>query len=54
MINERAKDADGLWLRVQWDGLHEDRDSTLATPNTMYEEVPEIVENYLIFFGRRN
>lgn len=42
-----AQKEEGIWLRVQWDGLPEKRDSTWARLEYMQENVPEILSSYM-------
>lgn len=38
---------DGFWLRLQWEGLPDERDYTWSNLNDMYEDIPEMVAEYL-------
>lgn len=46
-IVDIARDADGLWLRLKYDGLPEERNFTWDPLNTTHEDILEMVENYL-------
>lgn len=52
-IVDISKNHEGLWLRLQWEGLPEERDYTWATLDDMYAEIPEMVITFLRASGKK-
>lgn len=46
-IAEIQENDEGIWLRLQWEGLHTERDFTWARLSDMYEDIPEMVVAFL-------
>lgn len=42
-----------FWLRVRWDGLPEPRDYTWATLEDLFEDIPDMVQEYLRMSTKR-
>lgn len=46
-IVDIAENDEGIWLRLQWEGLPDERDYTWAILSDLYEDIPDMVTDFL-------
>lgn len=46
-ILDIEKNEEGIWIKLQWEGLPEERDHTWSALTDMYEDIPEMVRTFL-------
>lgn len=53
-ILDIPKDAEGIWLCVQWEVIPDDRDLIWAPLNTMYEDIMDFLRVFLKKFRKKS
>lgn len=47
------KNEEGLWLRLQWEGLPDDRDYTQGLLAEIFEDIPDMVKAFLVLTDKK-